>query len=65
MTGSQIVYFPVDEQYVVSRFGVFFGRNDATAETPVLWPSFLRGCFHGAGADPGDPHAQGKGKPHG
>ena len=24
-----------------------------------------RGCFHGAGADPGDPHAQGKGKPHG
>ena len=29
------------------------------------WRSFLRGCFHGAGADPGDPHAQGKGKPHG
>ena len=23
--------------------------------------AFLRGCFHGAGADPGDPHTQGKG----
>ena len=22
--------------------------------------SFLRGCFHGAGAEPGDPNAQGK-----
>ena len=25
------------------------------------WRSFLRGCFHGAGPDPGEPNAQGKG----
>ena len=24
------------------------------------WRSFLIGCFHGAGAEPGDPNAQGK-----
>ena len=28
------------------------------------WRSFLRGCFHGAGAEPRDRHAQGKAKPH-
>ena len=33
---------------------VFFGRNDAKAETPVLWPphakSWLIGCWEGLGA---------------
>ena len=29
------------------------------------WRSFLRDCFHGVGAEPGDSHPQGKAKPHG
>ena len=28
------------------------------------WRSLLRGCFHGAGVVPRDPHIQGKAKPH-
>jgi len=24
----------------------FFGRNDAKAETPVLWPTSRRGCVN-------------------
>ena len=28
------------------------------------WRSLLRGCFHGAGVMPRDPHIQGKAKPH-
>ena len=27
--------------------GVFFGRNDAEAETPILWPPHSRSCWEG------------------
>ena len=28
------------------RSWVFFGRNDAKAETPVLWPPHVKGFFY-------------------
>ena len=28
----------------------FFGRNDAKAETPVLWPPHAKSCWEGLGA---------------
>ena len=31
---------------------VFFGRNDAKAETPVLWPPHAKSCL--IGKDPDD-----------
>ena len=32
---------------------VFFGRNDAKAETPVLWPSHAKGLLIGKDSDAG------------
>ena len=32
---------------------VFFGRNDAKAETPVLWPSHWKSLFNGKDSDAG------------
>ena len=32
---------------------VFFGRNDAKAETPVLWPSHTKSCLTGKDSDAG------------
>ena len=32
---------------------VFFGRNDAEAETPVLWPSHAKSWLIGKDSDPG------------
>ena len=29
---------------------VFFGRTDAKAETPVLWPPVVKNCWEGLGA---------------
>ena len=31
----------------------FFGRNDAKAETPVLWPPHVKTCFIGKDSDAG------------
>ena len=31
----------------------FFGRNDAKAETPVLWPPHAKSCLIGKGSDAG------------
>ena len=31
----------------------FFGRNDAKAETPVLWPPHVKGCLIGKDSDAG------------
>ena len=31
----------------------FFERNDAKAETPVLWPPHAKGCFIGKDSDAG------------
>ena len=31
----------------------FFGRNDAKAETPVLWPSHTKSCLTGKDSDAG------------
>ena len=30
---------------------VFFGRNDAKAETPVLWPPHAKSCLIGKDSD--------------
>ena len=32
---------------------VFFGRNDANAETPVLWPPYEKSCLIGKDSDAG------------
>ena len=32
---------------------VFFGRNDAKAETPVLWPPHAKSCLIGKDSDAG------------
>ena len=32
---------------------VFFGRNDAKAETPVLWPFHVKSCLTGKDSDAG------------
>ena len=32
---------------------VFFGRNDAKAETPVLWPPHAMSCLSGKDSDDG------------
>ena len=32
---------------------VFFGRNDAKAETPVLWPPHVKSCLTGKDSDAG------------
>ena len=32
---------------------VFFGRNDAKAETPVLWPPHEKSCLIGKDSDAG------------
>ena len=32
---------------------VFFGRNDAKAETPVLWPPHVKSCLIGKDSDAG------------
>ena len=31
----------------------FFGRNDAKAEAPVLWPSHAKSCLIGKDSDAG------------
>ena len=31
----------------------FFGRNDAKAETPVLWPPHAKSCLTGKDSDAG------------
>ena len=42
---------PVDSKGDQSR--EFFGRNDAKAETPVLWPPHAKGCLIGKDSDAG------------
>ena len=32
---------------------VFFGRTDAKAETPILWPPFMKRCLIGKISDAG------------
>ena len=32
---------------------VFFGRNDAKAETSVLWPPYVKSCLIGKDSDAG------------
>ena len=32
---------------------MFFGRNDAKAETPVLWPPHVKSCLIGKDSDAG------------
>ena len=32
---------------------MFFGRTDAKAETPVLWPPHVKSCFIGKDSDAG------------
>ena len=32
---------------------MFFGRNDAKAETPVLWPPYAKSCLTGKDCDAG------------
>ena len=40
---------------------VFFGRNDAEAETPVLWPPHVKSCLTGKDSDAGRDCGQEKG----
>ena len=35
------------------QFRVFFGRNDAKAETPVLWPPHVKSWLIGQDSDAG------------
>ena len=42
---------PVHSEGVQSR--VFFGRNDAKAETPVLWPPHVKSRLIGKDSDGG------------
>ena len=35
------------------QFWVFFGRTDAKAETPVLWPPDAKSCLIGKNSDAG------------
>ena len=35
------------------QFWVFFGRTDAKAETPVLWPPHAKSCLIGKDSDAG------------
>ena len=37
----------------IARKPFFFGRNDAKAETPVLWPPHGKSCLIGKDTDPG------------
>ena len=37
---------------------VFFGRNDAEAETPILWPSDTKNCLTGKDGDAGKDQRQ-------
>ena len=39
----------------------FFGRNDANAETPVLWPPHVKSCLIGKDSDAGRDWGQEKG----
>ena len=39
----------------------FFGRNDAKAETPVLWPPHAKSCLIGKDSDAGKDWGQEKG----
>ena len=41
------------EKSVFNLPWVFFGRNDAKAETPVLWPPHAKSCFIGKDSDAG------------
>ena len=43
------------------RSWVFFGRNDAKAETPVLWPPHVKSWLTGKGSDAGRDWGQEKG----
>ena len=40
---------------------MFFGRNDAKAETPVLWPSHVKSWLIGKDSDAGRDWGQEKG----
>ena len=37
----------------IYKKGVFFGRNDANAETPVLWPPHAKSWLIGKDSDAG------------
>ena len=39
---------------------VFFGRNNAKAETPVLWPPNVKSCLIGKDSDAGRNWGQGE-----
>ena len=39
----------------------FFGRTDAKAETPILWPPFMKRCLIGKISDAGKDWGQEKG----
>ena len=42
----------------VDQLWVFFGRNDAKAETPVLWPPYAKSWLIGKDSDPGRDQGQ-------
>ena len=42
------------------QFWVFFGRNDAKAETPVLWPPHAKSWLIGKDSDAGRDWGQGE-----
>ena len=37
---------------------VFFGKNDAKAEAPVLWPPHVKSCLTGKDSDAGNDWGQ-------
>ena len=39
--------------YFIKGTGVFFGRNDDKAETPVLWPPHVKNLLIGKDSDAG------------
>ena len=39
---------------------VFFGRNDAKAETPILWPPYVKSSLIGKDSDAGRHWGQGE-----
>jgi len=49
----QVRYHSVAGPYVFYRFPYIFGRNDAKAETPVLWPPHAKSWLIGKDSDAG------------
>ena len=45
--------YSLEKSYDQPRAWVFFGRNDAKAETPVLWPPHVKSWLIGKDSDAG------------